>query len=615
MLLPRRKLLIGSAALPLTGLWLSRAGADEDVKPVHALSLLGEPKYGPEFKHLDYVNPDAPKGGMLHMALVGGFDNFNGFIVKGQAGPSSSIEALMTAPDDDVEAGYGLIAESVEVPSDKSWVAFNLRSEPRWHDGQPITVDDVVFSFNILKEKGRPFFRAYYANVQKVEQVGDRKVKFTFNTSGNRELPQIMGQLSVLPKHYWEGRDFESPPTEPPLGSGPYKVDSFEMGRSVTLKRVPGYWGANLPINLGQYNWDTIRYDYYRDSTVALEAFKASQYDYRQENSAKNWATAYDIPALHNGRIKKVELPNDNPTGMQAFVFNTRRDVFKDHRVREALAYAFDFEWTNKTIFYGQYTRTKSYFANSDLASSGLPSPEELQILEKYRSRIPDEVFTAEYQPPKTDGSGNNRTNLRKAIEILKTAGWEVKDGKMTNTKTGLQMQFEILLDDQIFERIMQPFVQNLTRIGIQANIRTVIDSSQYKYRTDNYDFDMITNVFGESLSPGNEQREFWGSATADSPGGANLIGIKDPIIDELVDLVIMARDRQDLITRTRALDRVLLWGHYVIPSWHLRVFRVAYWDKFGRPATTPKPAYGTGFDSWWIDPENEAALNRSKTN
>jgi len=313
--------------------------------------------------------------------------------------------------------------------------------------------------------------------------------------------------------------------------------------------------------------------------------------------------------------MKKAELPNDNPTGMQAFVFNTRRDVFKDKRVREALAYAFDFEWTNKTIFYGQYTRTKSYFANSELASTGLPSQEELQILEKYRGRIPDEVFTTEYQPPTTDASGNNRVNLRRAVDILKTAGWEVKDGKMTNVQTGQQMQFEILLDDQIFERIMQPFVQNLQRIGIKASIRTVIDSSQYKNRTDNYDYDMITNVFGESLSPGNEQREFWGSATADAPGGANAIGIKDPVIDELIDLVIMAPDRQSLVTRTRALDRVLLWGHYVIPSWHLKIFRVAYWDKFGRPSTTPKPAYGTGFDSWWIDPEKEAALNRGKTN
>jgi len=615
MLLARRSVLVGSLALPFAGSWPRRVWADEEVKPVHALSLLGEPKYGPDFKQLDYVNPDAPKGGTLRQYLLGSFDNFNGYIVKGQPGPSSYIESLMTSPDDDAEAEYGLIAESVEVAPDKSWVAFNLRSEARWHDGQPITVDDVIFSLNILKEKGRPFFRAYYANVAKVEQTSDRKVKFTFSTSGNRELPTIMGQLAVLPKHYWDGRDFESQSPEPPLGSGAYKVDSFEMGRSVTLKRVVDYWGAKLPINLGQSNWDVIRYDYYRDSTVALEAFKAGQYDFRQENSAKNWATQYDVPALRDGRMKKVELPNDNPTGMQAFVCNIRRDVFKDRRVREALDYAFDFEWTNKTIFYGQYTRTKSYFANSELASSGLPSPEELKILEKYRGRIPDEVFTTEYQPPTTDGTGNNRANLRKAVEILKTAGWEVRNGKMTNVQTGQLLQFEILLDDQIFERIMQPFVQNLDRIGVQATIRTVIDSSQYKNRTDNYDYDMITNVFGESLSPGNEQRDFWGSASADLPGGANLIGIKDPVIDELIDLVIMTPDRESLITRTRALDRVLLWGHYVIPSWHLRVFRVAYWDKFGRPTTTPKPAYGTGLDSWWIDPEKEAALSRSKTN
>src|SRR5262249_4162381 len=400
-----------------------------------------------------------------------------------------------------------------------------------------------------------------------------------------------------------------------PLGSGPYKVESFEMGRSVTMKRVTDYWGASLPINLGQSNWDTIRYEYYRDGTVALEAFKAGQYDFRAENSAKSWATAYDTPALRDGRIKKVEMPNDSPTGLQAFVYNIRRDVFKDRRVREALDYAFDFEWTNKTIFYAQYTRTKSYFANSELASRGLPGPDELKILEKYRGRIPDEVFTTEYQPPTTDGSGNNRANLRKAVDILKAAGWEVRNGKLTNVQTGQPMQFEILLDDQIFERIMQPFAQNLARIGIQANVRTVIDSSQYKNRTDNYDYDMITNVFSESLSPGNEQRDFWGSASADLPGGANLIGVKDPVIDELIDLLIMTPDRENLITRTRALDRVLLWNYFVIPSWHLSIFRVAYWDKFGRPPTTPKPAYGIGFDSWWIDPEKEAALSRSKTN
>jgi len=404
MLLPRRSLLIGSLALPFAASWARRASADEG-QGVHALSLLGEPKYGPDFQHLDYVNPDAPKGGTLRRYALGSFDNFNAFIVRGQAGPGSSIESLMTSPEDDSETEYGLIAESVEVGPDKSWVAFNLRSEPRWHDGKPITVDDVIFSLNILKEKGIPFFGAYYANVSKAEQIGERKVKFSFSSSGNRELPTIMGQLSILPKHYWEGRDFESPTADVPLGSGPYKVDSFEIGRSVTLKRVQDYWGAKLPINIGQSNWDTVRYDYYRDSTVALEAFKAGQYDSRLESSAKNWATAYDTPALRDGRMKKVELPNDNPVGMQAFVFNTRRDVFKDRRVREALGYAFDFEWTNKTIFYGQYTRTKSYFENSELASTGLPNPDELKVLEKYRGRIPDEVFTKEYQPPSTDGS------------------------------------------------------------------------------------------------------------------------------------------------------------------------------------------------------------------
>lgn len=609
MLLPRRNLLIGAAALPFVGFWPRGARTQDDILVAHALSLVGDPKYGPDFTHLGYVNPDAPKGGLVRLAGIGSFDSFNPYIIQGDPGPSSSIEALMTSAEDDPSAEYGLIAESIEVPKDKSWVAFNLRPEARWHDGQPITVDDVVFSFEILKTKGRPFFRAYYANVVKAEQIGDRKVKFTFDVSGNRELPQIMGQLPVLAKHDWEKRDFEQPSLTPPLGSGPYVVETFEAGRTITLKRVPDYWGAKLPINVGQDNWDRMRYEYYRDQGVALEAFKAGSYDFHLENTAKVWATQFDIAPVRDGRMIKVELPNDNPTGMQGFIYNMRRPLFQDRTVRQALAYAFDFEWSNKALFYGQYTRTKSYFSNSDFASRGLPTGEELAILEKYRGRIPDEVFTTEYDPPTTDGSGNVRANLRKGAELLKSAGWEIKGDRLTNAKTGKVLEFEILLDNAAFERIVQPFIQNLGRLGIAARLRTV-ETAQYQNRMNDYDFDMTVETFGQSLSPGNEQRDFWGSKAADQPGGRNTIGVKDPVVDELIDMLILAPDRDSLVARTRALDRVLLWGYYLIPNWHSRNFRVAYWNRFGRPENTPR--YGVGFSSWWIDTAKDAALQRA---
>lgn len=617
MLLPRRNLLIGAAALPFAGLWSRTIRADDAVKPVHALAMHGEPKYGPDFKHFDFVNPDAPKGGEVHLAVVADtFDNFNPFTLRSAetaaAAVGSMFEALTTGSGDEAFTEYGLIAESIETPADRSWVAYNLRPEARWHDGQPITADDVVFSLDILITKGHPFYRAYYASVDKAERIDDHKVKFTFKSGMNRELPLIMGQLPVLPKHYWETRDFEATNLDLPIGSGPYKIKSFEAGRSVTYERVKDYWGQNVPINVGTNNWDIIRYDYYRDETVSLEAFKAGSYDFREERSAKSWATGYDVPAVKEGRLKLELIKNEVPTGMQCFAFNTRRGMFGDRRVRQALAYAFDFEWTNKTLFYGQYTRTKSYFSNSELASSGLPSAEELQILEKYRGRIPDEVFTTEYNPPTTDGSGNIRDNLRKAVELLKQAGWGIKDRKLVDPGTGQPMAFEILLNDPLFERISQPMVQNLERLGIKASIRTV-DSAQYESRTDHYDFDVVVESFGQSLSPGNEQRDFWGSKSADTPGGRNRIGIKDPVIDELIDLVISAPDRQSLINRTHALDRVLLWGHYVIPHWHIQAWRVAYWNKFSRPETTAK--YSLGFDTWWVDPAKDAALGPRKTN
>lgn len=609
-MLTRRRVLLGSLAV-LPGLLPLRLRAQAPLA-LHALAMHGEPKYGPDFGHFEYVNPDAPKGGTIRQFGIGSFDSFNQFIIKGDPGPSSTIETLLTNSDDEAFTEYGLLAESIEVPDDRSWVAFNLRPEARWHDGKPITAEDVIFSFSILKEKGLPFFRAYYASVTAAEMLGERKVKFTFEGGVNRELPLIMGQLPVLPKHYWETREFDRSTLEPPLASGPYKVETFEAGHSITLRRVEDYWGKDLAVNRGRNNWDAIHLEYYRDETVALEAFKAGNYDFRQENTAKVWATGYDFPAIRDGRVVKEEIPHELPTGMQGFAYNIRRDIFRDPRVRHALAYAFDFEWANKALFYGQYTRTESYFSNSELASKGLSQGEELKILETYRGRIPKEVFTTEYHPPRTDGSGNIRANLRAGGELLQAAGWEVVDGKRRHTETGKLLSFEILLDNPAFERICQPFVQNLARLGIDARIRTV-DAAQNQNRMDDFDFDVTVEGIGQSLSPGNEQREFWGSRAADTPGSRNTIGIKDPVIDELINLVIAAPDRESLIARTRALDRILLWGHYVIPHWHTRTFRVAYWNMFSRPAITPK--YALGLDTWWVDREKLAALPGRQAN
>jgi microcin C transport system substrate-binding protein len=573
----------------------------------------GDLKYGPDFKHFEYVNPNAIKGGTVRLEDIGTFDSLNPFILKGvaAAGIGGLFDTLTARSDDEPFSQYGLIAETIETPADRSWVAFTLRPEARFHDGSPITVEDVIFTFETLKAQGHPFYRAYYANVVKAEKVGERKVKFSFSPGENRELPLIVGEMPVLSMAYWSTRDFEKTTLEPPLGSGPYKVESVDPGRSITYRRVQDYWADKLPVNVGRNNFDIIRYDYYRDATVALEAFKSGEYDFRLETSAKNWANAYNSPAIAQGLIKKEEIAHQQPAGMQAFVFNTRRSLFQDRRVRQALAYAFDFEWANKNLFNGAYKRTTSYFANSELASSGLPSPEELNILEPFRGQVPEEVFTPEYRPPVTDGSGNIRENLRKALALLKEAGWVIKDKRLVNTKTGTSMEFEILLVDPAFERIALPFVRNLERLGATARVRTV-DTTQYQNRVDQFDFDMIVTTFPQSLSPGNEQRDFWSSEKASVPGSRNLAGIKDPVVDKLVALVISAPDRQSLVHRTRALDRALLWGRYVIPQWHINVFRVAYWDKFGRPDKTPP--YALGFETWWVDAAKEQALAKAKS-
>lgn len=584
------------------------ATAQEAPRPAHGVAMHGDLKYGPDFTHFDYADPAAIKGGTVTFASIGTFDSLNPYILKGvpAAGLSLVFRSLTTQSEDEAFSEYGDIAESIIMPEDRSWVAFDLRPEARWQDGVPITVEDVIFSLDILKTKGHPFYRAYYKNVVKAEKVGERRVKFTFEGGTNRELPLIVGQLPILPKHYFEGRDFARATLDPPVGSGPYRIKKVDPGRTIVYERVENWWGADIPVNKGRYNYDEVRYEYYRDSDVALEAFKAGQYDIRLENTAKLWATGYDGPALKKGWIKKDEIPFEGSAGMQGFVFNTRRSIFKDPRVRRALAYAFDFEWTNKTLFYGAYTRTESYFANTELAARGLPGPKELELLEPFRDRLPPEVFTEEYRAPRTDGSGNIRKNLRIALKMLREAGWRVKDGVLTNEETGEQMRFEILLVSPAFERIAGPFVKNLKRLGIEARIRTV-DTSQYQNRLDNFDFDMIVAVWGQSLSPGNEQRNYWSCEAAKTPGSRNYAGICDPVVDYLIGKIIEAPTREDLVAATRALDRVLLWGHYVIPHWHTRVIRVAYWDKFGRPEITPR--YGLDLFAWWIDPEKVAAL------
>jgi microcin C transport system substrate-binding protein len=578
----------------------------------HAIAMHGQPKYGADFPHFDYVNPQALKGGTIVFGASGGFDSLNPFTLKGRAaaGIGNLFETLTTRSFDEAFTEYGLLAETIEWPADRSWVAFTLRPQARWHDGKPVTVEDVIWSFDTLKTQGHPFYRSYYANVEKATKVGDRAVKFTFSGPPNPELPLIMGQLPVLPKHYWQDRDFTATTLAPPIGSGPYKIATLDPGRSITYERDPQYWGKDLPVNVGQHNFGTIRHDYYNDRAVEREAFKAGAMDFFQENVAKEWATSYNVPAVQQELIIKREIPHENPQGMQSFAFNTRREMFQDRRVRLALSYAFDFEWSNQNLFYKAYTRTRSYFANSELASSGLPSQAELAVLTSLRGQIPDEVFTQTYAPPSTDGSGNIRANLRAAQQLLNSAGWSVRNGQLTHVQSGTVMRFEILLVSPSFERVVLPFTKNLERLGIEAQVRTV-DTAQYQQRLDTYDFDMIVASWGQSLSPGNEQRDFWGSQAATTDGTRNYVGIRDPAIDALIDLVISAPDRDSLIHRTRALDRVLLWNHYVIPHWHISMYRVAYWDKFRAPETPPR--YSLGLDTWWIDPALEASLAERK--
>jgi len=569
----------------------------------HALTLYGEPaKYPANFKHFDFVNPDAPKGGELRQSGFGGFDSLNPFINKGVAADDIGLiyDTLTRHSLDEPFTEYGLLAEKIEVAPDHSWVRFYLRPQARFHDGQAVTAADVVFTFDALMKDGAPQYKAYYADVAKATAEDTQRVRFDFKRSNNRELPLILGQLPVLPKHWWSNREFNKGNLEMPLGSGPYKVADVAAGRSIRYERVKDYWGNDLAVNRGFYNFDSILIDYYRDTTVALEALKAGQFDYWLEISAKNWASAYDVPAVKDGRLRKEEIANHNPTGMQGFVFNIRRPLFQDPRVREALGLLFDFEWTNKQLFNGAYTRTRSYFENSELAASGLPSSEELKILEPLRAKLDPKVFNSAFEVPRSDASGIIREQQRRAYQLLQEAGWKIVDDKMVDAD-GKPVSLEFLLAQTDFERVLLPYKRNLADLGIELVIRRV-DVSQYINRLRSRDFDMIVGGFGQSSSPGNEQREYWHSSSADNPGSRNFIGLKDPAVDSLVEGLINADSRQSLVAHTRALDRVLLAGHYVIPNWHIKTWRVAYWDRLQHPEATP--LYDVGLMTWWAKPE-----------
>ncbi|MHB2166661.1 extracellular solute-binding protein [Alsobacter sp. R-9] len=604
-------------AVVAAAFWVGLVGAGPAVAQQdpwrHALSLMGEPRYAPDFKAFDYVNPNAPKGGTARLARQGAFDNFNPVVagVKGQieAGVGLVYEQLTDQSLDEVSTAYGLLAEAMRHPPDYSSVTYRLRAEARWHDGKPVTPEDVIFSLDAYKANS-PMYAFYFQHVVKAEKTGEREVTFTFDQPGNRELPQIVGQLTILPKHWWEGtapdgrkRDIRQTTLEPPMGSGPYRLKGFDAQRNAVYERVPDYWGKSIPVRVGTNNFDEMRFEYYRDSTVLVEALKGDQYDFRIENSAKNWATAYDFPAVKDGKVVKEEFAERASGRMQAFAFNLRRAKFQDPRVRRAFNFAFDFEEMNKQIFFGQYQRIDSYFEGTELASSGLPEGKEKEILESVKDKVPAEVFTTPYTNPVAGNPNAVRENLREADRLLKEAGWEIRNGKRVNARTGEHLTVEFLGFDPTTERYVLFYKPSLERLGIGVSLR-VVDPSQYENRMRDFDFDVTTELWAQSLSPGNEQRDFWGSRAAGTPGSRNVLGIKDAGIDALIDRIIFAKDREELVAATKALDRVLLAHQFVVPQWTYPYTRTVRWNRFGRPDPMPKysaPAFPT---IWWWDAE-----------
>lgn len=597
-------------SIALTMAFAIGVSSAQAAEPMHGQSMFGDLKYGADFKHFAYANPDAIKGGSVTLATIGSYDTLNPFTLKGRAAIGAGLvyDTLTANAFDEPFSVYGVLAETIEVPDDKRWVTFNLRKEARWHDGVALTAEDVVWTFNTLMEKGHPLYKNYYRSVSGVEALDTHSVKFSFNEGYNAELPLIIGQLAIMPKHYWQDRDFDKTTLEPPLGSGPYKFGKVDPGRSINYARVEDYWGAAVPAKVGRHNFNRLRYDYYRDGTVALEALKSGDVDFRQEYISKNWSVAYDFDAVNEGRIVKEELPDESMQPMQAFVFNLRDPKFQDIRVRQALAYAFDFEWLNENLFYGAYERTKSYFQNSEMQAKGLPQGGELEILERFRDRVPASVFGEEFTLPETDGSGNLRKNYRQAIKLFKAAGYAIKNGKLANIESGEVFTMDMIIRQPSVEKIGLAYKKALERLGIDLSVR-VIDSAQYEKRMEDFDFDITTSIWIQSQSPGNEQVDYWGSSSADVPGSRNVMGIKNPVVDELIELIVAAKSREELVNTAMALDRVLLHNHYLMPQYFGPTYRVAYWNKLERPDVMPESQLG--FDTWWINPDKAAALNQ----
>jgi microcin C transport system substrate-binding protein len=580
---------------------------------------LGEPRYAEGFPHFDYVNPTAPKGGRLRLGLQGSFDSLNANTLKGDPINPGVNETLMARALDEPSSEYGLLAEGLWYPDDFSQVVYRLRKEARFHDGEPVKPSDVIFSLEAVRAN-LPNQQGYYKDVATVTQTGDHEITFAFSITGNRELPQIIGQLAVLPKHWWTGkdangkqRDIAASSLEPPLGSGPYKVSRVNPGTSFILQRVADYWGKDLAVNIGQNNFDEIEYQVYRDPTVLFEAFKGDQFDIHRESTAKGWATGYDFPAAKNGSVIKQNIPQEGVEGMQAWVVNMRRPRFQDVRVRQALNLAFDFEWARENLFYGQYTRSRSYFNNSELEAKGLPSEAELKLLEPLRASLPPEVFTTEYANPLNSNTTERRKNLRRAQALLAEAGWTSpteSNNRVLKNAAGETFTMEILLYSPAFERIALPYIEQLNLLGINVTPR-LVDLAQYEQRTQDFDYDMIVGSWGQSLSPGNEQREFWTTEFADKPGSRNQGGIKNPAVDAIVDQLIKAPDREALIAACRALDRVLMWNHYVIPMWYISEERLAFWKRVAHPV--PLPGYALGYPTiWWFDEAAAADIKKS---
>ena len=586
----------------------------------HGLSLFDDLRYPPHFPHFDYVNPQAPKAGTVKRGVTGTFDNFNMTVdgVKGvlATGIELIYETLLTPSLDEVSSEYGLLAEAVSHPADFASVTYRLRATAKWHDGMPITPEDVVFSFNVFK-KHNPRLSAYYRHVASAQVTGPREVTFSFDTAGNRELPQIVGQLTVLPKHWWQATDksgnrrkIGNTTLEAPLGSGPYRMKNFDAGRTIIYQRVDDYWGKDLNVRVGQNNFDELRFDYFRDATVDFEAFKAGDFDWRMENVAKNWATGYDFPAARRQRVVLEEFPIRNVGIMQAFAFNTRRSKFADARLRRAFNFAFDFESVNRDIFYGQYTRIASYFQGTELACSGLPGGRELEILAPLRDQVSTEVFTTPYWNPVGGGPAADRKNLLKAMTLLEAAGFAVRDLKLVDIKTGQPLKVEFLLADPTYERFVLYYQDSLERLGITVSVRTV-DSVQYENRLRNWDFDIVVASWEETLTPGNELRDYWGSRAAATPGSRNLIGIADKAVDLLIDRVVYATDRAEQAAATHALDRVLLWHHYVVPQWSFNKVRTARWNRFAKPDVMPTYGMSAFPDIWWGDAQLAGTTDR----